>query len=257
MGNGQGQVAQLQLVPIEAWFCGPIDTGTADASDGCFCRDNTGWIIKKIKPSNPHSPHNEWFCANLAAKAGVPVAPFNIIKHSTDKVDWFGSQFQIGEVSDWWQAVLAGTINIDDLRDDLCRMYAFDLFVNNIDRHRGNFMILPVGSTHKALAIDHGRAWLFGGFPLDDQPMPQCNTTSTFAWMRQNFVGLPVEQPMIEVLTAVSKIQHTYISDILGRQPSIWLDQQMKDDILQWWQSGKAVDRAARLIKGVHDGSIF
>lgn len=257
MGDGQNQVAQPQLVPIEAWFCGPIDTGTADASDGCFCRDNTGWVIKKSKPSNPFSPHNEWFCANLAARAGVPVAPFNIIKHSTDKVEWFGSQFQIGEIADWWQRVLAGTISIDDLRDDLCRIYAFDLFVNNIDRHRGNYMVLADGPSHKAMAIDHGRAWLFNGFPPSDQLMPQCSTTGTFAWMIQNFAGLPVKQPMIDILISISKITHSDIANILSRQPSIWLDQNKNDDIVQWWESGKAVDRATHLIKGVNNGSVF
>lgn len=258
MGTGQNQVAQPQLVPIEAWFCGPIDSGTADASDGCFCRNpETAWVIKKSKTDNLFSPHNEWFCANLAAKSGVPVAPFNIVKHSTDKVEWFGSQFLIGEIADWWQQVLAGTIAVDDLCDDLCRIYAFDLFVNNIDRHRGNYMILAEGESHKALAIDHGRAWLFGTFPPDDQSMPQCNTTQTFAWMRQNFSGVPAKQPMLDVLVAISNVTHKDVADILARQPDIWLDQQKKDDIVQWWESGKAVDRAARLTKGVNDGSIF
>jgi hypothetical protein len=256
MGDGKDRVAQPQLVPIEAWFCGPIETGTADASDGCFCRDNTGWIIKKSKPDNLYSPHNEWICANLAAKAGVPIAPFNIVKH-TEKQEWFGSQFQIGEVKDWWLQVLDGSISIDELRDDLSRIYAFDLFVANTDRHTNNFMIVQNGGSHQALAIDHGRSWFFNGFPPIALPLPWCNTMKAFFWMKQNFAGFPVKPPMLEILSAIAKIKYTDVVDILSRQPTIWLDDQKKNDIVDWWKSGKAIDRTTLIIQGVNDGSLL
>ncbi len=257
MGNGQDQLAQPQLVPVEAWFCGPINTGTADASDGCFCRDGTAYIIKKSKTDNPHSPHNEWFCANLALKAGVPIAPFNVMKH-TEGEEWFGSQYRIGEVPDWWLRVLDGTINIDDVRADLCRIYALDLFVFNIDRHNKNFLVVPSAGTHQALAMDHGRSWLFSGFPPPMPPFaPGINTKQAFEWMKSKFAGFPEKQVMRDVLGKISAIPANYIGEILARQPTKWLSSAEQNAIKTWWDSGGASQRASLLIDGIDDDTLL
>src|SRR5271156_4924404 len=138
MATSGAGVAHRSLLPIKAKWCGAFKTGTADANEGCFCEDGVGYVMKPNTATNPTSSHCEWFCAHLAAAAGIPAHDFNVIEH-TDGKEWFGSAFGVEEIADWWTQVVAGTIKLEDLKDDLSRIYAFDLFVNNGDRHIKNY----------------------------------------------------------------------------------------------------------------------
>lgn len=257
MALGPGKLAQLQLVPVDSVFCGPTGFNTADSSEGCFCSDGAAYLIKKNEIHNPKAAHNEWFCASLGVHAGVPIAPFNLVKHTNGEL-WFGSQYRVGEIADWWMKVVEGTIVLTDVLDDLSRIYAFDLFTFNVDRHIKNFLVVPGMHKTTAFAIDHGRAWCFSGFPLGDPPFdPASNTMNAFTWMKKEFEGYPDPKSIVDVLDKIGAISADTVKDMLNSQPLMWLPQGETDAIVDWWSGGGATNRVIKLIDGVNNGSLL
>ncbi|MGO4839208.1 HipA family kinase, partial [Rhizobiaceae sp. 2RAB30] len=147
----------------DAVFCGAANLGSLDTNEGCFCGDAGTFVIKKTD-AHPSLPHCEWFCSSLANICGVPLVPFSVIRHP-DGNYWFGSQWMNGKTKDWWNLAQQGSINFAALADDLSRIYAFDLFIHNVDRHANNYMVVPHGGGHRVYSFDYSRAWLFNGFP--------------------------------------------------------------------------------------------
>ena len=166
--------------PVKALWCGPARFGSADLKEGCFCEDGYGYTIKKSDPALT-TPHNEWFCSSLGQACGIPGLLFGIVEH-TDKNLWFGSQYKVGEIKDWWIQAANGTIAMDSLASDISKIFVFDLFIYNVDRHLKNYFMHKEGSTYKIYALDYSRAWLQWGFPPSPLPMP--NHENTMKWHR-------------------------------------------------------------------------
>jgi hypothetical protein len=112
-----------QFFPVKALWCGPKLGDSADCNEGCFCADGAGYAIKKNEP-DPFTPHNEWLCSHLASWTGLPCPSFNIVEH-TDGNLWFGSQWIVGEVKDWWISAVDGTLDIQSIASVLSKIYAF------------------------------------------------------------------------------------------------------------------------------------
>jgi hypothetical protein len=106
MAKGQAGVASPQLFPLKAIWCGPHGLGSVDCVDGCFCENGHGYVIKT---DNPHAlvPHSEWFCSHLAQRCGLHGPGFAAVEHTNGNV-WFGSQWVIGAIKDWWLSAHSG-----------------------------------------------------------------------------------------------------------------------------------------------------
>jgi hypothetical protein len=223
MGKAPAQVALPQLIPVEASWCGPApNLGGLDANEGCFCGDAGGFVIKK-NDIYPHLPHCEWFCSSLAQIAGIPQVGFNLVKH-TDGTIWFGSSWRPGRISDWWLLAAQGAISFADLVDDLSRIYAFDLFVHNDDRHLNNYMVVSEGGGHRVYAYDYSRAWLYHGFPM---PVPLSiggnNTIDNKEWMKANLGYVVNVNAATQALDNIGGITSARIKDIVDVCPANWL----------------------------------
>jgi hypothetical protein len=137
----------------------------------------------------PATPHSEWFCTKLAQAVGIASAPCAVVK-MLDGTTAFGSRWEGGVLNPsvaghWWEKVKSGEIPIDDIRGTLSRIYAFDNFVFNPDRHCGNFIVREQRNGFAVLANDYSRAWLCNGFPLPALPMTRHNTMEAQRWLTQ------------------------------------------------------------------------
>lgn len=186
----------------------------------------------------------------------MPCFPFSTVRH-TDGNEWFGSQYADGEIKDWWPQVVAGSIKIDDLKDALSRIYAFDLFIHNVDRHAGNYIVKAEGGTHRIFALDHGRSWMFGGFPPKPPPMGACATIAARDWMKVHFGKYQQTTAMLSTLEAIGNITVTEIEKIVNDQPIIWLDKSKREDIIAFWRDGEATKRLETIVNGIGDGSLL
>ncbi len=251
-----GQVNVPQLVALEAVWCGAADFGSEDATEGCFCGDAGGFVIKKAD-AHPDLPHCEWFCSSLAQIAGVPQVPFSVIRH-TDGNDWFGSSWMKGKTADWWNLAVQGVIDFNSIAEDLSRIYVLDLFVHNVDRHANNFMVVPDGNGHKAYSFDYSRSWIINGFPLPDiMTDPSVATINVKNWLKAKFGDYIVIGAANEVLDKIAALDVQGVQRVLATHPKVWLTQQQEDAIIDWWGKGMASDRVAAIRDGLNDGTLI
>jgi hypothetical protein len=134
-------------MPLEIRFCNPANLGSVDCGQVCRADDGCDYVVKdgETGGSVQATPHSEWFCTQLATAIGIASAPCAIL-NMLDGTTAFGSRWEGGVLNPsiaghWWEKVKSGEIPLDDIRGTLSRIYAFDNFVFNPDRHCGNFIV--------------------------------------------------------------------------------------------------------------------
>ena len=196
-----------------------------------MCDDGHEYVVKLDVPDR-FAAHNDWFCSSLARRVGLPGPAFNPVRHTDGRV-WFGSQWIAGEIPDWWLHVSSGGIPFAVLADDWARIYAFDLFINNTDRHLRNFMVINTGGTYTLHALDYGRAWLHNGMPIPALPLPPlCKTVLAHRVIRATLNTLFSIPAATQVLDAIGAVQLQEIRRILYDQDENWLTKAEKHALI-------------------------
>lgn len=123
---------------------------------------------------------SEWLCYRLAQLVGVPVPRCEPIRTFDNDVA-FGSE-NIGSVFrqiETYRLLNAFSLNevgqcTTGIQLPLSVIHTFDMFVNNVDRHLGNFVSIEKDGFLELLAIDFSRAffwrWPFDGFMSANEP---------------------------------------------------------------------------------------
>jgi hypothetical protein len=248
------EVAAGDLFSIKAIRCDPANLGTADCSCICRCEDGSDYAIKTDKPI-PAAPHSEWLCYHLGERVGLASPPCRVVE-LLDKALFFGSRWETGEVKSWWLKVQSGKIDIDDLKSSLSRIFAFDLFVHNPDRHLRNFLIRKQRQGFAVIAMDYSRAWLANGVPPPDIPLlPGCNTIQAHRILARIQPKFFVFDEAKTVLSNISKVKTIEIKNIIQRHPTQWLSHNELTGIIDWWESPKREQRITKILTGLSDGT--
>lgn len=244
------------LFPVRAITCDPANLNTADCNWLCRCDDGCTYAIKD-GTKNPFVPHSEWFCTQLAERVSI-AAPACKIVEMHDRTHVFGSRWEGGVLSksDWIGKLQRNEISLTDIAPVLSRIFAFDHFVYNDDRHAGNFIVRDQAGGYAVLAFDYSRSWLFHGFPLPALPFAQHqNTRQLQQQIRRLLFAYIDSEKCTELLDRIRNINVSTIEDIIESHPESWLDPKNRDDILDWWGSTSFVDRISSIAKGIEDGS--
>jgi hypothetical protein len=143
---------------IKAKYQIPMDV-SAHCEMVCRCDDGCDYAIKEAKPGALTLPHSEWFCTELASAIGIASPPCKIVE-MLDNTFAFGSRWEGGVVgAHWKEMVKRGEIPLNEIKGTLSRIYAFDHFVHNKDRHDENFIVRAQrGTSYAVLANDYSRA---------------------------------------------------------------------------------------------------
>jgi hypothetical protein len=243
------------LVPPRIKWCDPVGLATADAAGICRCDDGCDYAIKDGSKV-PATPHDEWFCTRLAESVGIPSPPCTIVERQDGSLV-FGSRWEGGVATDpWWDMVKRGDIDMADIRSALSRIYAFDHFVHNEDRHLKNFLFRQQRQGWAVLAFDYSRAWLFNGMPLPALPFqPHKNTILARRYLFQEFGEYIDKAETDSTLQKIENVQETHILQAINSHPKPWLPDDQKDKIVKWWQSAARTDRIDQIRQGIHDGT--
>jgi hypothetical protein len=79
-----------------------------------------------------------------------------------------------------WEKVKSGEIPLNSIADVLSNIYAFNCFINNIDRTSENFIVREKRIGYAFLAFDFSRAWIRFGVHLPGMPLEAgCHTVGT------------------------------------------------------------------------------
>ncbi|EGQ9414885.1 hypothetical protein VCSRO208_3486 [Vibrio cholerae] len=240
---------QPSLFPIEIVETYPSNQGSADLSLIGKGRDGKHYAIKTLSDNGGFVPASEFFCHHLARLVSIPTPSFEFVQLEHGEIAfgsvWEGGVSLVRTYPDMYK-ILQGDIVVEDLDTFLGKVYGFDLFVNNEDRHFGNYIFREsFNNTKIGLAFDFGRAWKETD-PLGYECLePGCNTSiyNKIVRKEKRYDKFAANQ-VLEKIAAISKED---IEVILSMMHDSWMTQTEKQVILDWWGSTEFVERIEKL----------
>ena len=236
-----GDDSQLPLLPARIQAETPARRGTADLKLFVRTIDGHDYAVKTVE-DHPLLPISEFLCYKLAMVCNLPV-PYSQLINMGNGNCAFGSRFE-GAVTEW--AANGPTFQLEAFKDaaeTVSAILAFDLFVGNVDRHRGNFLFRKNRSNRWVpLAIDYSRAMFVQGFPNDRFPMEKSERTQvTLALMKAaDFWKGPFA---VFSLDSLMNVKQEHIQHWFREVPGAWFSDDQKRGFLEWWQSPSFRDR--------------
>jgi len=240
-------------LPVRAKSVDPANLGTADISLICHCDDGSDYAVKNAT-SGAHVAHSEWFCKHLGDRVGIASPECRWVEVNGEVA--FGSRWESAhEPNDWWLRAKDGRIEKDRVCPTLSRIFAFDLFVNNEDRHLKNYIVRPQVKGWSVLAFDYSRAWIATGWPLITAPMlHSVKTRWVFKLIDSTIGGVLDNAEFLFVLNKIRTVTNAYIKQILESQHNTWLNKSGADAIMQYWQSSDFHARLDKIEEGLNLG---
>ena len=246
---------QKTLLPVEVITTHSSNLGTADLKTIVEGRDGKHYAVKTLNDGNGRVPASELFCYELAYRVVIPTPPYSLISMPTGDLA-FGSAWEGGVINgnsqidypSFISGVLNGTIQVNNLKRFFSRLYAFDLFVNNVDRHWGNYLWrTSYGDSIIALAFDFSRASFEIGHAGFEATVASTKTQIIFSML--NVTKNYVRDEAVACLEMIRKIGTDEISAILENFPSAWMSKSDKQKYIEWWGSAARQDRIDTLMK--------
>jgi HipA-like kinase len=250
----------------------PPQIASVDAYGWCQCDDGYTYMAKKTD-RHQWVHHAEWFCTELAHAIGIPTIAHRVLEMpaamapSPRERYLFGSKYEPGELRqlvppgpNWWELVQHGTVPLADVVPLLSRIYGFDHFIHNIDRHLFNFF---VRNGHAGgidiLAFDYSRAWTYKGFPLKSLPFDLNDLEQKTVKAQRDltrFWGSWVDASAVDTIVASIKgVKKQDIKLIIDKHPKEWLSDAKKRAIIKWWGSREFFERLDGVSAGVKNGA--
>lgn len=211
--------------------------------------DGKKYAVKRVceQDNNCLIPASELFCYELARTIFLPVPYYEIVKLKDNELA-FGSVWEGGvDFDDALTRVLMGEIETNNPKLILSKIYAFDLFVNNTDRHFNNYLVCLKHEKHSIIAFDFSMAWYAGVDPFGYQALnPEYDTYQHHKIIKASKHYFDAELAK-NTLTEIDKISIDKIEQILRLMPDSWFSMQQRQEVVAWWDSSAKTERITRL----------
>ncbi len=247
------------MLPLRTVEEMPPSSEGADVHGEVSCEDNNRYVVKGTR-GGELVPACEWIAAQIADLLGLDVPVAQIIE-MTDGSIVFGSQFVKGAAAATETAEILTTQTLrpsgnlaPGLQRILSEIYAFDMVINNIDRHDRNYVAVRGGIGHRLCAIDHARSFFWSG-NLDSFPDVAHNTRTFGRLMRARHGFDP--KAADDLLKRYEGLAPTVIIRIIEAMPDHWLPLSNKEVFVDWWRNGKRQTKIKTLRSGLADGSLL
>lgn len=246
---------QKTLIPVDAITTFNSTLGTADLKTIVEGRDGKHYAVKTVSDGAGKVPASELFCYELAYRVVIPTPSYSLINMPTGELA-FGSAWEGGVVNgdakidypSFINDVLKGNKKVTNLKVFFSRLYAFDLFVNNVDRHWNNYLWrTSFGDSLIALAFDFSRACFEIGHSGFEATHPSTKTQLIFSMLNvsQNYIRAEA----VACLEEIRNISSDDITIILENFPSTWMSKSDRIAYIAWWSSQARHDRIDSLMK--------
>jgi hypothetical protein len=248
---------QLALFPRKTNFEYPAPDGKdllafveADNGRKYYLKDDAGG-----RPARA----SEWLCYRLAGMVGIPVPRCDFIQTNAGDIA-FGSEALNGASRQAETVIYLETRSLNELgvpvpglQAALSAIHAFDLFVNNVDRHLGNFLVVPHGVDRRLYAVDFARAFLWR-WPWHGFLQPDDLTCQAWVELRERH-GFDLSAALA-IVNRLGIISVNEIEGVLRQMPTHWLSETMRSELLAYCRDGGWAARVASLREGLGNGSI-
>lgn len=251
---------QEELFALQARVELPDVGNTADAWGRVEASDSHSYLVKTDDRGGPGIRASEWVATRLAEELNMACPTPKIIQLSDGQLG-FGSRI-IGGLADaaittqilTSATIGTGTNNYPGLQALLSSLYAFDMFVNNVDRHDENYISIDDRGTRRFYIIDFGRS-LFWNWPIASFPMASQPTRITFKKIvRRHGFDAGAAYAMLD---RIANVRTSNVNAIVSAMPESWLDRATRDQFTVWWDNGGKLERIAALREGIADGSLI
>jgi hypothetical protein len=203
---------------------------------------------------------SEWICTHISEAVGIG-APTPSAIEKNDGAVVFGSR-RISGVADSAITVsylstptaLNVGIPVSGLTPILSSIYALDMFINNDDRHLGNYLTVDDKGTRRLYAFDFSRA-LFWQWPWNGFPQQGANTRR-WGRMLQGLHGFD-QNSAFGTLDRLSDLAPNTIEGFINAMPSDWLSAAIRAEFIDWWTSSAKKVRIAELRAGISNGTLL
>lgn len=248
-------VHQRTLAPIQIIETYPNTSGTRNLQWIGRGENGKDYAIKTVNDHNSNGfiPATELFCYDLAAELLIPTPDYCLLQLADNSIA-FGSVWEGGvhTIKDVAMAidVLKKQLPIKGLTSFLSKVYALDIFINNIDRHFGNYLIRDSYHGHIILAYDFSLAWYACGNAYGYEAInTPCNTKRWHELIKQT-KNFDVEIAK-STLSEIERLPVKKVESIISQIPNEWLSQTIKAEIMQWWSSEDRLSRINLLKAGL------
>lgn len=244
---------QRTLLPLEVINTYPWTGDNAHLKQIIEARDGQHYGVKISEEDGRAVPASELFCHELAARLLIPTPGHAVIKMPSGKLA-FGSLWQGGviekksplEFQMFIDQILRGEIKVTNVKKFFSRLYAFDLFVNNVDRGWKNYLWrTSFGDSVIGLAFDFSRACFETGHEGAHAMAKHTNTQSIFTMINRSKNYERSEAAAC--LDAIKAITTDEIRVIFSAFPAEWMSTDEKIGYIQWWDSRARLDRIEML----------
>lgn len=246
---------QRSLMPLEVINTFPSTGDTAHLRHIVEARDGQHYGVKMSVEGEVKVPASELFCHELASKVLIPTPGHAVIKMPSGELA-FGSLWQGGVIDKkskldfqlFISQILSGEVKVVNLKKFFSRLYAFDLFVNNVDRSWRNYLWRSsFGDSVIALAFDFSRACFETGHKGVQATAKLSNTQSVFTMI--NVSKNYDRSEAVACLEAIRNIETDEIRAIFAAFPARWMSNADKNEYIAWWDSQERLDRIEMLHK--------
>ena len=150
--------------------------------------------------------------------------------------------------------ILTRGVSVPGLTASLSSVFALDLFLNNVDRHDRNFLMVEDRGALRMYTFDFGRCLFYHG-RLEQFPSKSHQTRLTATKLRRRH-GFDLAAAN-SVLDRIMGLSPAFVSSVLGRMSETWLTDQECSEFSAWWASEARNERVAVIRKGMEDGTLF
>lgn len=248
---------QLALFPRTTLLELPT-TATADIYKYVQADNGRNYYLK-LDRDGRYIRANEWICYRLANLVGVPTPRCDCIQTFNGDIA-FGSE-DIAGVSSKAETFLylqSYSLNelgqpVPGLQSALTAIHVFDLFVKNVDRHTGNFLVTGRNDERHLVAVDFARS-LFWDWPVTGYPSLSDSTGETWVALRERH-GFDDAVAAL-VLGRLAAITVDHLSSVLNQMPAHWLPPDLQKALLAYCRDGGWLARVDAMRRGLDSGSI-
>lgn len=263
---------QSSLFALEITDKAPANTNTAHLKMFVIADDGQEYAAKGIHdgcnghvsvPNPDQIPAAEWLCSNLAEICGLPIPNYKILLDKNNNNYYFGSRIELAcnktilDGSSWLKRIRKAS---EHFKKQLWAIHAFDLFIYNIDRHINNYLYVENRSNSFDIqAFDFSLSSLVLGWPkeVDLSAFPDCNTSNSWSYIKKiTEIKDEYTKSALKILDKLKSIDVSTIEDIFSKMPSQWVNEELKINLIDWWQSPARLSKIDLVIEEIKNESI-
>lgn len=246
---------QPPLIPVDIQRTEPAPFGSADCTHYGIGFDGLPYILKRVEKHNPLMPIAELVCSRMAAASQVACATGHLANLPSGE-QAFASRAESGVLPPKHAAVrlTSDPAFLMKVAGTLSAIYAFDVFVRNVDRHFGNYLVRQTFAGPDLMAVDHSRALVVTGWPAKKIDLPKdCNTALCQHVLRK-------KQPLAEAdavaaIDRILQLDDDWLSRNICDVPVAWWPNPQRQIVDRWWRRHR-VKRLARIRRRLINASL-